>query len=164
MEKYKLPRYNELPDFRLFVEQVISYIEPKLQPFFDEEEKILTNSMINNYVKKGLVDPPVKKKYGRTHMVYFIVVCLLKNSFSLDEIDAIINRVIATLPIDVAYNYFCDELEMCLESVFEHKEIVHTPYYSGQDELVYVCQSIVLALSYKIFAQDRLSQLKTKKQ
>ncbi len=159
MGKYKLPRYNELPDFRIFVDQVILYLEPKLKPFFLNDEKIITNSMINNYVKKGLVDPPIKKKYGKTHLVYFIVVCLLKNSFTLDEIDAIITRVITNQPVDVAYNYFCDDLENCLESVLNHKEIIHTPYYSGQDELVYVCQSIVLALTYKIFAQERLRAL-----
>ncbi|MCF0106528.1 MAG: DUF1836 domain-containing protein [Holdemanella sp.] len=155
---YHIPRYEELPDLKLFVDQIVTYIDTKLDPFF-VDEKIITSSMINNYVKQGIVDPPVKKKYGRTHMVYFIVVCLLKKSFSLDEIDTIIKRVISDMDIPTAYNYFCDELEVCLEAVKEKKPIAHTPYYSGKDELVYICQSIVLALTYKIYAQEALKEI-----
>lgn len=77
IQKIHIPRWEELPNFPLYIDQVVSYIEDNLGILF-YDEKIITNSMINNYVKHGIVNPPVKKKYNRIHIAYFIVVCILK--------------------------------------------------------------------------------------
>ena len=72
-------RWQELPDFDLYMDQVIGLIEKSLSFLkLDEDDKIVTSTMINNYVKAKLVSPPIKKKYSREHVAYFTVICFLK--------------------------------------------------------------------------------------
>ena len=40
-------------------------------------DTIITHSMINNYVKLGIMPAPVKKKYSREHIAYLIIICCL---------------------------------------------------------------------------------------
>ena len=54
---FHLPRYAELSDVGLYLEQTTKYINQCLAPLGCVE---ITGSMISNYVKKGLVANPVK--------------------------------------------------------------------------------------------------------
>ena len=47
------------------------------------DEKPLTASIINNYVRLKIMPPPVKKKYGRVHLAYLIMLCTLKQSLNI---------------------------------------------------------------------------------
>ena len=62
--EFHCPRYNELPGLDLYMDQVLSVIEEVMKPFHPEE-KAMTSSMVNNYVKQKIVTPPVNKKYSR---------------------------------------------------------------------------------------------------
>ena len=42
--------WNELPDINLYMDQVIGLLSEKLSFFAEDEDKLLTKSMINNYV------------------------------------------------------------------------------------------------------------------
>ena len=64
---FRLPRYQEIPTVGLYLEQTTKYISQYLDPL---EESCITNSMIANYVKKGLIANPVKKQYGREQIAY----------------------------------------------------------------------------------------------
>ena len=65
-QSYHLPRWNELPDFDLYMDQILNFLEKNTEIFgISEKEKIITNSMINNYVKLGLIKAPIKKKYNK---------------------------------------------------------------------------------------------------
>ncbi|MFA7206355.1 MAG: DUF1836 domain-containing protein, partial [Saccharofermentanales bacterium] len=56
--------WEALPDLDLYMDQVLTYMDRQLSLFQkDEENKLLTSSMINNYVKDGLIPRPEKKKY-----------------------------------------------------------------------------------------------------
>ena len=90
MKKYSFPRWNELPEIDLYMDQILTYLTDHLSCISFSEEKIVTSSMINNYVKAGLVNPPVKKHYSRTHIAYFMAVMIMKKCYSLKEIDALI--------------------------------------------------------------------------
>ena len=58
-----LPEWNTLPDFGLYKDQMISFVNRALPSLSGKLD--LTASMINNYVKAGLIDRPVGKKYSR---------------------------------------------------------------------------------------------------
>lgn len=154
-----LPRWDELPDFPLYIDQVVNYIESKLSILSFNNEKIITNSMINNYVKNGIVKPPIKKKYERIHIAYFIVVCILKKSYSLDEISQLIQIQINDFPTDQSYNYFCDEIEACVTSILNKQEVVHVPSLSQNKEVVYLLQSTVLSVTHKVYIQYYLKEV-----
>ena len=62
--KFHCPRYEELPTIPLYKDQVIAYIEEVLGPLnLNRAEKLLTPTMLNNYVKQRVVRPPVGRRY-----------------------------------------------------------------------------------------------------
>lgn len=88
----RLPRWNELPDIELYMDQVIALMSKYMQGAACGEEKQLTPSMVNNYVKMGLLPAPVKKKYSRSHLAHLMVICLMKQAVPM----ATIRRFIET--------------------------------------------------------------------
>ncbi len=61
------------------MDQVMMFTGEALSLFErDEKQSLLTNSMINNYVKSGVVDHPVHKKYSKEHLSKLMMVGLLK--------------------------------------------------------------------------------------
>lgn len=81
------PDWEELPAIPLYVDQVLQYLRDSLRFFErDEEDVLLTNSMINNYVKKNVLPHPEKKKYGREHLAALTIVCMLKQVLAIQDI------------------------------------------------------------------------------
>ena len=113
-----LPRYDQLPSFGIYVDQLISFVNETVQFSYMPDEKALTASMVNNYVKQGVVPKPEKKKYSRNHIAYLIVVCILKKVFSIQEITSLITRQIKAHPTPGAYDSFIVALEKSLAEVF----------------------------------------------
>ncbi len=105
---FHLPRYENLPDMGLYLEQTTKYINQCLQPLGCFE---LTGSMIRNYVKMGLVRNPVKKQYYREQIGYLIALTVLKPAMSLESIRKIFLLQQKAYEKSVAYDYFCAELE-----------------------------------------------------
>lgn len=85
LDSYRLPEWDELPKIDFYLDQVIALVNQYLGFFvYDpEEEKLLTPSMVNNYVKLRLIPAPVRKKYGRRHIALLLMICTLKQSVSM---------------------------------------------------------------------------------
>lgn len=155
--EFHCPRFKELPKVSLYKDQVITYIEDALKPInINEEEKLLTPTMLNNYVKQKVVSPPKDKKYNEKHLAYLIVVCILKQVFSLQEICDLINRQIATCPIEQAYDYFCTELEKALRAVFTTRDFSEPREPSLIPYEAEIVRSTIISYSHKIFIQSFL--------
>lgn len=90
LEEHSLPKWEELPVFELYMDQVIVLVNQYLTILEMGEERVLTPSMINNYVKQKTLLPPVKKKYSRVHVAYLIMICILKQSLSIAMIQKIL--------------------------------------------------------------------------
>lgn len=56
------PKWEHLPDLELYLDQVLLYINQVTGAASFPDDKGLTASMINNYVKHGHLDKPIKKK------------------------------------------------------------------------------------------------------
>ncbi|PHV70106.1 hypothetical protein CS063_12435 [Sporanaerobium hydrogeniformans] len=152
--EFHCPRYNELPTIDLYVDQVILFISEILTPFYlDEDDKILTNAMINNYVQQGIVSPSTNKKYSKNHMMYLIVVCVFKKMLSIHEICALIKIQIETYPIHVAYDYFCTDLENCIQATFSPNGIPMPHIASKKTDQTRLIRSTVLAFCNKLYIQ-----------
>jgi hypothetical protein len=82
---YRLPEWQDLPQIDLYLDQVIALVNQFLGFFVYDpaEEKLLTPSMVNNYVKSRLIPPPVRKKYGRKHIALLLMICTFKQSVSM---------------------------------------------------------------------------------
>lgn len=86
-----LPGWEDLPGLGLYMDQVILLLSHYLRPLYqNEDDKSITASIINNYVRLKLLPPPVKKKYSRVHIAYLIVICALKQSLSISCIQQIL--------------------------------------------------------------------------
>ena len=116
---FRLPRHHELPDMGLYLEQVVKYINSTLAPLHCPE---VTGSMISNYVKKGLIEKPVKKQYSAEHIAYLIFIVLAKNLLTIEDIRVMIQMQRSSYPAPVAYNYLADELENMLFYIFGLKD------------------------------------------
>lgn len=115
--KYHCPRWNELPEIELYVDQVVTILQNNLNILMkDKEVPVITASMINNYVKQGVLEAPVKKKYNKRHLAYLLVICIFKRMMSISEIGESINLIQKVYPAEEAYNLFCDEIEKALKT------------------------------------------------
>ena len=83
VQGFRLPRYQEIPDVGLYLEQATKYICRYLSPIL---ETPLTASMISNYVKRGLLSSPVRKQYSRDQIAYLIFIAICKIFGTLDQI------------------------------------------------------------------------------
>lgn len=160
MIDFHCPRFSELPKVELYKEQVITYIEDVLRVININNEKMLTATMINNYVKQKVVSPPKDKKYNEKHLAYLIVVCILKQVFSLNEICELINKQIDTCPIEGAYDLFCVELEKAVSAVFtsrDFSEPVEKSKFGIESEII---RSGVMSVANKLYIQRYLRGIK----
>ena len=122
--EFHIPRWEELPDIELYMDQVINFIENNLSIYpFINNEKIITPSMINNYVKLNLIPKPVKKKYNKTHLAYLIAISILKHVFTIQEVkDGILFQAMISGEKD-AYNLFCEEQELAIKYIVDQINI-----------------------------------------
>lgn len=152
---FHLPRYLEIPNVGLYLEQATKYICGYLAPLGDFS---LTSSMISNYVKKGLIANPVKKQYSRDQIAYLFFIAVAKSVLSLDALSAFLQLQQRTYPLDQAYDYFCEEYENVLQFTFEVKDFMEIRGEDSSDEkrLLYTC---IVAAVQKIYLERCLETI-----
>jgi len=84
-----LPDWDTLPDFGLYKDQIISFINRSLPGVSGQLD--LTSSMINNYVKAGLIDKPTGKKYSREALAQLLMVVQLKLATPMDLVKSLLH-------------------------------------------------------------------------
>lgn len=114
---YHIPRWEELPDFDIYMDQLITLVERYLILLKKDNEVIITSAMVNNYVKLKLIPKPEKKRYGKVHLAYLIAITLLKEVLSITEVKEGIEYQANLSGLKEAFNLFCDELEIALQSI-----------------------------------------------
>ena len=149
--KIHIPRWNELPEIDLYLDQVVNYIEKYLGQYtVNKEDKIITKTMINNYVKLGIMPAPEKKKYSRSHIAYLIVICVLKQVYSISDIGKLISLTIQYFELSKAYNRFCANLEVSVKNVFTRKEF---PNVEKMTEEQYLLKNVVQSVADKMYVE-----------
>lgn len=155
VRNFRLPRYDEIPSVGLYLEQVTKYIGEFLDPI---QEGALTASMISNYVKKHLIDSPVKKQYSRDQIAYLIFIAVAKNVLSLDALINFIHLQQRTYSAQRAYDYFCTEFETLLHFTFEVSENAELGFDDASDEkrLLFSC---IVAVTQKLYLEKCLEAI-----
>ena len=93
--------WSELPTIDLYKDQVVALVEEQISPFaVNEEDNLITASMVNNYVKAKLLPPPVKKRYKRVHLSRLIMATILKQTLTIAEVERLLVSVDALMPDD----------------------------------------------------------------
>lgn len=134
IEHHSLPKWEDLPELDLYMDQVIVLMEKYLNDNSSEDSKLITPSMINNYVKLGVMPAPVKKKYSREHIAYLVIICSLKQVISIANIKEMIDMKLQQNSISEILNFY-SELndfafttfsEACYNSIQSESSLVKT--------------------------------------
>ena len=85
---------EDIPNIDLYVGQVTTFIESQLESVKrNDDEKILTKTMINNYTKSHVLPSPEKKKYSKDHVLTLILIYYLKSFLSIKDIQTLLQPV-----------------------------------------------------------------------
>ena len=85
---------DEIPHIDLYMDQVIQLFEKRFaETKRNEEEKILTKTMINNYAKGKLIFPIKNKKYSKEHLILMSLIYQLKGALSINDINTMLSGI-----------------------------------------------------------------------
>ena len=113
--------WDQLPDFALYMDQVLSYMDRQVIRF--DENDNLTAAMVNNYTKSGLVPRATGKKYNREHLAYLTAICVLKHVLSAKDTDMLIREELSgSRTVTDAYAEFCLSLDQAMTITADEME------------------------------------------
>lgn len=142
IKQFRMPRFYELPNVGLYLDQTTKYINSFLEPLSCVS---ITPSMISNYVKKGLIANPVKKQYNAEQIAYLFFIAVAKNALSMEDIQKLLDIQKESYESQVAYDYFCSELENVLFHVFGIKDSVDKVGKTNT-EVKNICRGLIIAV------------------
>lgn len=152
---FRLPKYSEIPDVGLFLEQTTKFVSRCLAPL----GITITSSMISNYVKMGLIESPVKRQYSRQQIAYLIFIAIAKSVLSLENIQTFIALQKRTYHAEVAYEYLCKEFENVLFYVFGLKDTVENvgEHNSAVKQML---RNTIITVAHKIYLEQCFRELR----
>ena len=145
--------WEQLPDFALYMDQVLSYMEKQLQLFDRNGEGLLTSSMINNYVKAGVLPRPDRKKYAREHLAMLTMICMLKSSLSIPDISSLINLLLEDSSEKEMYGNFCEAQRLAMEEVCSRLD---SGTSGGRRELIRLAAELSIEAAMRRAAAERI--------
>lgn len=161
ISKYHIPRWEELPDMQLYMDQVITFIEKSVRIFSNSDKKVITPSMVNNYVKLKLIPKPIKKRYSKVHLAYLIAISILKQVVTIEEVrDGILFQAKINGKKG-AYNLFCEEQEKALKSIIN--QINSGTQSTISDEKINI-KNITVKMATRAFASKIIAEKTVKLQ
>ena len=114
LRAFKLPKFSDFTDVGLYMDQVVGLMEKYLKIMKRADEKqFITPSMINNYVKMGVMPPPWQKRYAPVHLAYLVMICLLKQVLTINEIKLLLD--FKEEDIEKEYDRFCRLFEKSVD-------------------------------------------------
>lgn len=129
---------DEIPKIDLYMDQVIQLFENKFsESKRNEEEKVLTKTMINNYAKGKLIFPIKNKKYSAEHLILMSLIYQLKGGLSINDIkltlDGINKRIMnEDMNLDSFYTSY---LNLTSQNVEDFKEDIEERVRDVKEEI-----------------------------
>ena len=102
-----LPRWRELPDLELYMDQVLSLTERYLSACPELDSRSLTAAMVNNYVKLGVLPAPQRKRYSRAQLARLLLICVLKPVLPIASIKKLLDAGLRQSSEEAFYDDFC---------------------------------------------------------
>ena len=135
LSDFRLPAWEDIPNFGLYMEQITVLLQEYLDYFPPElkEEQFITAATINNYVRIKVMPEPVKRRYYRIHIAYLIIILTLKQSLSIALISKIIPMGLSEKEVERIYSdyvirhrklacYFIDQVRILAGPILGHEE------------------------------------------
>ena len=113
--------WEQLPDFSLYMDQVLGYMDRQVLRF--DGDGGLTAAMVNNYTKAGLLPRADGKKYGREHLAYLTVICVLKQVLSSRDMYLLLDQELKDSgSVETGYQTFCRSLDASMALIAEEMD------------------------------------------
>ncbi|NLB42081.1 MAG: DUF1836 domain-containing protein [Clostridiales bacterium] len=111
---------NEIPEYHLYISQLEEFFDKKLKKSNGEEDerKTISKTMIQNYIKDGLLMPPEGKSYNSSHVILLTLIYNLKYILSIRDIRRLLNPIL----VDIENEDSVTEIEGLYESYLELKQ------------------------------------------
>lgn len=168
MRAVHVSRISEMPKIELYLDQVLTLVTQELEFMKVPGDATVTGSMVNNYVKQGVIPAPRKKRYTRRHLASLLFVCAFKRVFSIAQVKQLMERIYAS-GTDLAWLYdaACDLLERSLAACFAGEDGVEALRAGDpglrdaaeknlDPELERLIEASVASLATKVFVEQTL--------
>ena len=147
---YDNPSTSDIPNISLYMDQLLEYFESTLGDLKrQDEDAVLTKTMINNYVKSGLIKSPDRKKYDRETICDLIIIYHLKKSFSIQDTMNLLKVMKKEIsyyePFKEGQKQVRDQIGSSIESYFAQM---------ADEEIV----KLLNALTYEVTVKKQLSE------
>jgi hypothetical protein len=143
MEQFDLPKWEQLPQLELYMDQLISQVRRYLSLFpEDEQNPVITPSIINNYVRLRVMPAPKRKRYGKLHIAYAIMICALKQVMTLTEIQKVLPPDLDEAQMRQLYNDFVRKVTTATRLFMD--EVRSSAKSVMEEQNAYGCESLVL--------------------
>ena len=132
---YRLPEWDAIPDFGLYMEQVVQLLKQYLDylpPELRQTEPI-TAAAINNYVRTKLLPEPRKKRYYRIHIAYLIMICTLKQTLSIATLQRMIPNGLSEQEVHTIYSAYVERHRIAAEYFVQQVKLVAGPILKHDD-------------------------------
>lgn len=169
LNNYRLPDWGDIPNFGLYMEQVIDYLKQTIDYLPPElkEEQFITAATINNYVRRELMPEPVKKKYYRVHLAYLLMICTLKQCLSMATLHTMVPTEIPESEVQAIYSayvaqhrtacrYFVRQVRAGAAKILDHETVSETAVENTGDliTLTAVVSGFARLLAEKLLLLD----------
>ncbi|MCQ6276105.1 DUF1836 domain-containing protein [Bacillus sp. V3B] len=129
---------EDIPDIDLYMDQVIQLFENKYKNMKrNENEKVLTKTMVNNYAKGKLFIPIKNKKYSKEHLLLISLIYQLKGALSINDIKAVldgVNKKVAEGNFNLAL-FYNSYLHLADQNIAQFKEDVQAKEKGVHEEV-----------------------------
>ena len=128
MRSVHISRIREMPRIELYLDQLLTLVSQELEFMQVPGETLVTGSMVNNYVKQGVIPAPHKKRYTRRHVASLLFVCALKRVFSISQVSQLAALIWSSgLDLEALYDSSCAALEAALVRRFSPSDDLGAP-------------------------------------
>lgn len=171
-------RLDDMPEIDLYMDQVIQLFESKYNDAKrNEEDKVLTKTMINNYAKGKLLMPIKNKKYSKEHLILMSLIYNLKGGLSISDIKSSLDHIVkefedgSEYPLRAVYNAYLEQCEEDLDSfknsVCEKGELVRNKVKNDKDKdfeekFLLLCSMINMSNMYRRMGEKIIDEFLTK--
>ncbi|RGF52890.1 DUF1836 domain-containing protein [Eubacterium sp. AF36-5BH] len=155
---------DDIPNIDLYMDQVTTYLNDKFaNTKRHEDDKLMTKTMINNYVKSRLLPSPEKKKYTKDHMMVLVMIYFFKNIISINDVNKLITPLLDSyfhneeIPLENIINTFltfakqCNLTDTILTEYNECREIFKDADVKDKEYLE--TMGLITMLSYDTFVR-----------
>lgn len=112
LETSRPEQWDRIPDIDLYMDQLKSYMERQHIGFeLTGTEETLTSSMVNNYIKSGILPRAKGKRYNRSHIGILTAICLLKQVLKVDEVGKLLQSCLQGRDVQSFYSDFTRMLD-----------------------------------------------------